>query len=248
DETGDRLTPSHARSRTGARLRYYLSHRLIARSGDAHPGAWRLPAGPIEDRVAGLIRRRLSEPGFAAALLPGAVAETIAGVDRTLAEIGADDQASLLSLVARITIAPGTLELAFDGTAVADRVSVERAEIHLPSLTSAHAFHLRKRGVETRIMLDGAPCHRDETLIRNIARAHVWFERIKAGETVSQIAETEGTSRRRVQQLLPLAFLAPDIVRDALEARQPAGLTSDWLIRHELPADWTEQRALLATL
>ena len=43
DETGDRLTPSHA-TRGGRRHRYYISHRLIARSGESGLDGWRLPA------------------------------------------------------------------------------------------------------------------------------------------------------------------------------------------------------------
>ena len=53
---------------------------------------------------------------------------------------------------------------------------------------------------------------------------------------------------RRVQQMIGLAFLALDIVRDALEGRQPAGCTSDWVKTHDLPADWAQQRLLLASL
>lgn len=48
-----------------------------------------------------------------------------------------------------------------------------------------------------------------------------FFCRIKAGETFSEIAASEDTSNRRIQQLIGLAFLAPDIVRDVLEGRQP---------------------------
>jgi hypothetical protein len=84
--------------------------------------------------------------------------------------------------------------------------------------------------------------------IRNIARAHVWFEAIRAGQTYDQIAETAGTSKRRVLQMIPLAFLAPDIVRDVLDGNQPVGFTSGWCKSHELPCDWSDQRTLLATL
>ena len=48
--------------------------------------------------------------------------------------------------------------------------------------------------------------------------------------------------------MIELAFLAPDILRKTLDGRQPLGFTSDWCMRHALPADWNEQRALLATL
>ena len=87
-----------------------------------------------------------------------------------------------------------------------------------------------------------------QELIRNIARAHHWFEQIKAGKSFTEIAEAEVSSKRRIQQMIDLAFLAPDIIRDVLEGRQPLGFTSDWCLRHSLPSDWAEQRRLLATL
>jgi hypothetical protein len=88
----------------------------------------------------------------------------------------------------------------------------------------------------------------DEALIRNIARAHLWFERIRAGHSFDEVARETGTSKRRIQHIIGLAFLAPDILRDVLGGEQPAGFTSDWCKSHELPSDWAEQRALLATL
>ena len=102
--------------------------------------------------------------------------------------------------------------------------------------------------METRIVLSDAAPETDDTLIRNIARAHAWFDRIKAGETFSEIAASEDTSKRRIQQLIGLAFLAPDIVRDVLDGKQPIGFTSEWCLRHDLPSDWAEQRQRLATL
>ncbi|EIE52700.1 hypothetical protein C357_02344, partial [Citreicella sp. 357] len=88
----------------------------------------------------------------------------------------------------------------------------------------------------------------DETLIQNIAKAHLWFEQIKAGRTLSEIAKAEGTTNGRIYQLIDLAFLAPDIIRDVLDGKHPPGFTSDWCVRHTLPGDWQDQRALIATL
>lgn len=48
--------------------------------------------------------------------------------------------------------------------------------------------------------------------------------------------------------MIDLAFLAPDIIRDVLDGKQPVGFTSEWLLRHDLPSDWQDQRALIATL
>ena len=71
---------------------------------------------------------------------------------------------------------------------------------------------------------------------------------MKAGRSFDEIATAEQASKRRVQQMIDLALLAPDIVRDALEGNQPIGFTSDWCLRHALPSDWDEQRQLLKTL
>jgi site-specific DNA recombinase len=45
------------------------------------------------------------------------------------------------------------------------------------------------------------------------------------------------------RRLLCLAFLAPDIQRDILEGRQPAGLSLQRLILGGIPASWDDQRA-----
>ena len=50
DETGDRLSPSHSQ-KNGKRLRYYISHRLGKRGGEAGITGWRLPAQPFEDQI-----------------------------------------------------------------------------------------------------------------------------------------------------------------------------------------------------
>ncbi len=96
--------------------------------------------------------------------------------------------------------------------------------------------------------LGGSTATVDQRLLRNLANAHDWFERIRAGETYDAIAASAGTSKRRVQQMIDLAFLAPDIVRAIVEGRQPAGLTSDWLKTTSIPSDWTRQRALSRAL
>ncbi|WP_246337306.1 hypothetical protein [Azospirillum oleiclasticum] len=56
----------------------------------------------------------------------------------------------------------------------------------------------------------------------------------------------EGVSDRYVGHLLPLAFLAPDIVEAIVAGRQPPGLTAESLIkRTDLPLDWDRQREAL---
>lgn len=249
DETGDRLTPTHSKTRRGTRLRYYISRRLVAEAGRTHPGAWRLPATALEQRVAEITRACLTEPGFAAKAFHDATADIISRRALALAELcSKGDSAELFVIVERIDLAPGEMTVRLSSNALAKTAQCEPSDINENSLTRTCPFQLRKRGVETKIIFADAPTEIDETLIRNIAKALSWFEAIKCGKTFSEIAAAEGTHKSRVQQMISLAFLAPDIIRDVLEGKQPVGFTSEWCVRHNLPADWTQQRLLLATL
>ncbi|OYX44457.1 MAG: hypothetical protein B7Z02_04970 [Rhodobacterales bacterium 32-67-9] len=249
DETGDRLTPSHSRIRAGARLRYYISHRLAARSGEEGVTGWRLPADELEARVEGIVRDLLSDATLAARLVTAPDTDEIARLrSRLEALTGAAGRADLLKLVGRFDIASGHLMLELDASALAGPLTLDVDRQDADALTKSVPFQLRKRGVKTKLVLADTPVGRDGTLIRNIARAHRWFNEIRAGRSFDEIAEAEGTSRRRIQQMIDLAFLAPDIVRDVLDGKQPLGFTSDWCLRHPLPSDWSAQRTLLASL
>ena len=68
------------------------------------------------------------------------------------------------------------------------------------------------------------------------------------GKTYGEIAEAEGASKRRVQLLVELAFLAPDVIRDVWEGSQSVGLTSEWAKSHSIPPVWSDQRALFKAL
>ncbi|WP_420558410.1 hypothetical protein [Roseovarius sp.] len=148
----------------------------------------------------------------------------------------------------RIDIMPGQIELRLDPSALQELLGNDPEHLDTTPLDRSFPFQLRKRGIETKIILNDAQSGKDNTLIRNIEKAHTWFQRIKAGVTVSEIATSEGTSKRHVQHLVGLALHAPDIVRDVLDGTQPIGFTSEWCLRHDLPSDWSAQRQRLATL
>jgi hypothetical protein len=74
------------------------------------------------------------------------------------------------------------------------------------------------------------------------------FEALVSGQagSVAELAATEGISDRYVSSLLPLAFLAPDIVEAIASGRQPPELTAHRLIRTvDLPIAWAAQKQLL---
>jgi hypothetical protein len=61
--------------------------------------------------------------------------------------------------------------------------------------------------------------------------------------TVKAIAQRESCSIRKVNMTISLAFLAPDLVKAAIDGRLPYGMGVTRLC--ELPAEWSRQyRAL----
>ena len=102
-------------------------------------------------------------------------------------------------------------------------------------------------GVEQRLVIGGgviAPVQRDETLVKAIARAHMWFEDIRTGRIgdLSDLATREKFPRSYVQAHLPLAFLAPKIVQSILDGKQPADLSLKQLMyRTNLSTNWASQ-------
>ncbi|GIT89441.1 recombinase family protein [Roseobacter sp. OBYS 0001] len=254
DQTRDRLTPSHSKTAKGRKLRYYVSHRLVRGTALRDPSGWRLPAPELEDKVADLVQRHLNQPEVRAGILVDAIADETAEIVTRLAELTAttdtatDANYLCLVLVHRIDIAPGKIRIALSAESLAAQLNIDPARINEDLMTTTSPFRLRKRGVETKLIIGDEPAEIDETLLLNIARANRYFDLVRSGKTFAEIAETEGVSKRRVQQLIELTFLAPDVIRAVREGRQPVGMTSDWLKRHAFSPIWTEQRDAFVTL
>lgn len=77
-----------------------------------------------------------------------------------------------------------------------------------------------------------------------------WQELLDSGRVASigEIAAHEGIEKVRVQKMLRLARLAPDVVEDIATGRQPAGLSLEFFLRHPLPDDWDAQREVIGGL
>jgi DNA invertase Pin-like site-specific DNA recombinase len=245
DETGDRLTPSHSR-KNGKRLRYYISHRLVKERSRKHPDAWRLPADELEVLIADVIRKNLSRPDFVAALMPDISAAEIPGITTKLKSVQSAKQC--LALVARVDLMPGQLNVLLSPDEIAELVECRKDRVNASALHFVSPFRMRRRGVELKLHLGDAPSEVDRTLVRNIVKAQRWMAMILSGKTFAEIADAEGTSKRRVQDVVDLAMLAPDILDAIASGEQPDGLSSDYLIKSGVPASWPEQREQFAKL
>lgn len=96
----------------------------------------------------------------------------------------------------------------------------------------------------------GRPASVDENLMAALARAFFWQEMLDTGRAASaaEIAAREGVEKVRVQKIIRLARLAPDIVEDIARGRQPVGLSLEFFMRNPLPDDWDAQRSMIGGL
>jgi len=245
DEAGDRLTPSHSR-KNGKRLRYYISRRLVTDRSAKHPDAWRLPADQIEGLLIRLVRQHLGRPNAAGSLVRGISAAEILTVSSKL--VALKDGSECLALVRRADLRPGSIVLQLDRHEVARLIDCHPDKINPDQLTIEVPSRTRRRGVELKLHLGDAPREIDQTIVRNIVKARRWLAMIIDGMTFDEIAHVEGTLKRRVQAIVDLPTLAPDFLDAIAKGEQPAGLTSDYLIKTGFPAIWSEQRLQFAAL
>ena len=74
-----------------------------------------------------------------------------------------------------------------------------------------------------------------------IARGRRWLDEIVSGSVtdIKQIATRQKCSACQVNMTISLAFLAPDLVRAAVEGRLPRGIGVERL--RDAPAEWSQQ-------
>jgi len=261
DTDGVRLTPSHA-TKQGRRYRYYTSPSEVGHTG------WRLPGPTIETTVIDLMADLLRDTQWLmdkvilvarpAADLEWALVRA-ADLGRVFHKAGPADQRELLvDLVERIAVAEDRIQITVRACRLLARLGIDASSCEQPAKCSPpyttvvieHAVTFRRRGVETRIVIPGrektlAP---DAKLIALITQGHRWFAELRdnRAESVRDLARRHGADQGDVSRVLPLAFLAPDIVEAIIAGQQPVELTVTALRRGpDLPASWAAQRRML---
>ena len=65
-------------------------------------------------------------------------------------------------------------------------------------------------------------------------------------KTIQEMAQTEGVTPSYITRLIPIGFLAPDILQAIAQGKQPMSLTVQKLLTTgSLPLAWTDQARLL---
>jgi DNA invertase Pin-like site-specific DNA recombinase len=254
DDQGNRMSPTHGRSR-GQRYRYYVSQSRLGGKRTSTAAIDRIPAEPIEelvrDRVLRLIGAapRHDEASTTAAILPGTpdlvrtlVDRVVIGrdtitlrlhreqLDIKLAELTADQRTDKIPTI-------DALQRRLDS---ADQLIT--SENHLELVVAGRP--IRRGAVPVIERPDGAaatgkPRH-DQTLLKAIARAHGWLDLMLSGKapTIKAIARHEGIEDSFISRTIQLAFLPPDHLAQIFAGRQPAASSVDRLTRDSFPLSW----------
>jgi site-specific DNA recombinase len=207
------MSPSHAR-KGNVKYRYYLSSALLQGTAARAGSVRSVPATAIEALVIQSVRDHLKP------------SEPM------------DDRSLVQSHVARVEVQPdklaielleppSTLEIPWQ-----KRPARRRRELLLPEgIRPEQARPIRS---ETRARLVAA-----------IARGRRWLAELIADPTASaeSIAKRENCSARKVNMTISLAFLAPDLVKAAIDGRLPHGVGVARLT--DLPAEWSRQHQML---
>jgi site-specific DNA recombinase len=257
------MSPSHA-AKGGKRYRYYVSQAAITGPLRRRDILTRVPAHEVETAVRHLLRDLLGAPER----LAEHFADTRASAaDREYLMLAAqrftgsweamslsDERAMLRKVISTVSVRRGEIAVDFSRRHLRSMLFGEDeagTEIEDEPLSVRRPAVLKRSGLETRLILAGGRPDRrgriDVPLVKAVARAHVWVERLLSGGAPSfrAIAREEGLPERYVSRLAPLAFLAPDIVQAILEGRQPETLCLDDLEDADLPLGWNEQRRKL---
>ena len=217
------MTPTHTR-KGAAKYRYYVSSALVQGQPEQAGNISRISAPETEAVVSKSARDHLG----------------------LLADL--DDKALVQNHIARVELRPNRLVIELPemkGAKAKRRARSQQLEVPWCKASST-----RRR----EILLPETPCSyparpiRSENralLIASIGKGRQWLNELmtEPSITAEAIAQREGCSVRKVTMTISLAFLAPDLVKAAIEGRLPYGMGVTRLC--ELPPEWSRQyRAL----
>jgi site-specific DNA recombinase len=261
DSSGNRFTPTHS-VKNGKRYRYYTSQAVV-RDTDTKPAITRFPAQELEKFVMSQILLLLQDPDKCTAGVrdkpsKDAATERAKQFAREWPSLGTSKQHEFVgNVLRRVTIGQTEVWIEIEKTKLLATLIGQKSEPHpaprrdqVNILKIAGEFQILRRGGELRVV---AP-HFDfdvqrqcvPSLVRVVARARDWRERIVAGEvtTIGQLAQRSGLTRRYVRRILRCANISPQITEVLLTGKHRANLTVKELL-HSLPLNWREQEQKL---
>jgi site-specific DNA recombinase len=230
DDAGHRMIPTHA-TKAGIRYRYYASlPHLNGESKTVSVGSVsRISATDIEEIVVESVNKHLGAQHR----------------QRTGGGPYSDDpNAKIAEQLARIDVHEDRLVLRFKSlSAEEDSNSADGDLLSIPwqKPPSRKSRQILIPVGLSRNEVRPIRIERRARLVSAIARGRRWLDEIVSGHItdVQQIATRQKCSVRQVNMTISLAFLAPDLVKAAVEGRLPRGIGVERL--RDAPAEWSGQ-------
>jgi hypothetical protein len=215
DDQGVLMGPSHTRKK-GRKYRYYISSCLLQGRKDRAGSISRVPAPEVESAIVAALRKRLGR------------------------NADVDDNDLLRNTVERVEIRSKELVVSVKRQGLSKSLSKIRIAWIKPPLKRRREILLPTDSLDhdrTKPIRSDARLR----LIKAIARSRLWVREMKSGtiKDAAEIARRERRSVRSVNKTLSLAFLAPGLVKAAIDGNLPRGIGYARLC--DLPVEWSRQ-------
>jgi DNA invertase Pin-like site-specific DNA recombinase len=224
DDAGHRMIATHA-TKAGVRYRYYVSQPgLHGETRTAKLGSVsRVPAPDIEQAIASAVQQRLTK-------------QTGESDCRRPIKF---DNAALTSLIYRIDVQKNRLAVSLRPTDQSSEPEVLSISWQKPPAKRFREILLPHGTIRESVRPDRA--ERRVRLVNSIARGRRWLDEIVTGSVTDaeQLARRERCTVRQINLTLSLAFLAPQLVKAAVEGRLPRGINIERLRDPEV--EWSRQ-------
>ena len=233
DDAGHHMASTHA-TKAGVRYRYYVSAPVL--HGDAKTASAgsisRVPAAEVEEAVVKSLNDHLAEQQKGSATNAKRV----------------DGREAIAQLVAAIIVHKDKLVVRLKSDP-ADEAS-DQADDRSISIPWQKPPSKRRRQIllpsnKSRSEVRPQQFERRAQLVSAIARGRQWLDDVVSGRmtTVTELCARENCSVRQVNMTISLAFLAPNLVKAAIEGRLPRGIGIERL--RDLPSEWSRQFEVL---
>ena len=213
DDRGNRMSPTWAR-KGSKRWRYYVSQAALQGDKSKAGSIVRVPATDVETLVAEALGNR--SPDRAAS------------------------QTDIRNLIDRVVIGRATIRIQLSEVAE----EIDSARILTLPWTPPSPYCKREiiQGAnDANTYARPMRANARAILIEALGDAHRWLNELLSDprQTLESIASREGKTERSIRMTLSLAFLAPEIVKAAVQGRLPRGFGLKRLV--DLPMAWPDQ-------
>lgn len=219
DERGERLTPTST-IREGRRYRYYvLTSMTQVKTGHR----LRIPAGEIEEIILTKLKNHIGKQSDDLA------AHILQSLNSTKTDL---QRSAILQTTERIVVS-------------ASRVNIQLKDG--AELTTKYQFTApgRHKGIVDDEKGFQAPESQRKSLLKALVQGYVWRNRLfDNGESVTEIAKSEGKSDSYITRHIHFSMMAPDIMGRILHGDIPAHVMRERLI-YDWPVHWKEQKQFI---